>query len=66
MVEELLELIDDVVDELETRQEVEYIRTILKEGSSADRQLRKYEETGSLESVIDMLVEETMIGCYWC
>ncbi len=64
LLEELLELIDDVVDELETRQEIEYIRTIIKEGSSADRQLRKYDETGSLESVIDMLVEETMIGCY--
>jgi carboxylate-amine ligase len=62
LMEELLELVDDVVDELGSRQEVEYIRTILKNGSSADRQLRKYQQTGSLEAVVDMLAEETMIG----
>jgi carboxylate-amine ligase len=63
-IEILTELVDDVVDQLGTRQEVEYIRTILKEGTSADRQLRKYEDTGSLEAVVDMLAEETVIGCY--
>jgi carboxylate-amine ligase len=60
---ELLEFIDDVVDELGTRQEVEYIDTILKEGTSADRQLRKHKETGSMEAVVDMLAEETIEGC---
>ncbi len=63
LMEELLELLDDVVDELGTRQEIEYIRTILKEGTSADRQLRKYAETDSLEAVVDMLAEETVMGC---
>lgn len=63
LMEELLELVDDVVDELGTRQDVEYIRTILKEGSSADRQLRVYQETDSLEAVVDMLATETLIGC---
>ena len=62
LMEELLEIVDDVVDELGTREEVEYIRTILKEGSSADRQVRRFQETGSLESVVDMLVEETSMG----
>jgi len=62
LMEELLEIIDDVVDELGSRQEVEYIRTILKNGSSADRQLRKYQETGSFKAVVDMLAEETMEG----
>ena len=62
LMEELLEIVDDVVDELGTREEIEYIRTILKEGSSADRQVRKFQETGSLESVVDMLVEETSLG----
>jgi len=63
LMEEILELIDDVVDKLGTRQEIEYIRTMLKEGSSADRQLRKYQETGSMEAVVDMLAEETIMGC---
>lgn len=62
LIEELMELLDDVFDELGTREEVEYVRNILKKGTSADRQLRKYEETGSLEAVVDMLAEETMMG----
>lgn len=63
LINEYLELVDDVVDELGVRQEIEYVNTILKEGSSADRQLRKYSETNSLKAVVDMLAEETMIGC---
>jgi carboxylate-amine ligase len=63
LIEELLAIVDDVVDELGSRQEIEYIRTIVKDGSSADRQLRKYQETGSLEAVVDMLAEETVMGC---
>ncbi|MFQ5613222.1 MAG: carboxylate-amine ligase [Anaerolineae bacterium] len=63
LVNELLELVDDVVDELGLRQDIEYIPTILKEGTSADRQLRKYEETGDLKAVVDMLAEETVEGC---
>ncbi len=60
---ELINLVDDVVDELGTRQEIQYIHTILNEGSSADRQLKTYQETGSMEAVVDMLAEETVRGC---
>jgi len=63
LMEEILELIDDVVDPLGTRQEIEYIRTILEEGTSADRQLKCYKETGSFKAVIDQLCLETMDGC---
>jgi len=62
LVEELLEILSDVVDELGSGEEIEYVRTILKEGTSADRQLRTYEKTESLETVVDMLAEETMMG----
>lgn len=62
LMEELLELVDDIVDHLGSRREIEYVRTILKEGTSADRQLRKHKETDSLEAVIDMLAEETTTG----
>jgi len=63
LMNELLELIDDVVDELGSREEVEYVHTILAEGTSADRQLGVYRETGDLKAVIDMLAAETMQGC---
>jgi len=56
---ELLELVDDVVDDLGTRQEVEYIHTILAEGSSADRQLRTWRATGDLKKVVDQLIDES-------
>ena len=62
LIEELLEILSDVVDELGSGEEIEYIRTILKEGTSADRQLQTYQKTESLEAVVDMLAEETMMG----
>jgi len=63
LMEELLELVEDTADRLGTRHEVEYIRTILKEGTSADRQLQTYHETGDLKAVVDRLTEETVMGC---
>ncbi len=63
LIAELLEIIDDVVDKLGSRQEIEYLRTMVRNGSSADRQLRVYKETDSLEAVVDMLAEETVQGC---
>jgi carboxylate-amine ligase len=54
--------VDDVVDELGSRHAVEYVHTILAEGTSADRQLRVHRETGSLTRVVDHLCEETTAG----
>lgn len=63
LMHELLEMVDDVVDQLGTRREIEHIRTILKEGTSADRQLRRFKETNDLKVVVDSLAEETVMGC---
>ena len=59
---ELLEFVDDVVDDLGSRREVEYVRTILAEGTSADRQLQVFHETGDLKAVVQSLVHETREG----
>jgi carboxylate-amine ligase len=56
---ELLEFVDDVVDELESRREVEYIRQILRDGTSADQQLAVYRETGDLKAVVQAIVRQT-------
>ena len=56
---ELLEFVDDVVDELGSRREVDYVRTILSEGTSAEKQVQTYRETGDLRAVVRSLVEET-------
>jgi len=60
---ELLDFLDDVVDELGSRREVEHVHRILEHGTSADRQLATFRETGSLEAVVDRLAEETIEGC---
>jgi carboxylate-amine ligase len=59
---ELLEFVDDVVDDLGSRKAVKYIETILREGTSADRQLRVFAETGDLKAVVRSLVAETRAG----
>ena len=60
LIHEMLEFVDDVVDPLESRSELEYISEILKQGTGADRQLEIFEETGSLEKVVDFILNETL------
>jgi carboxylate-amine ligase len=62
LIHELLEFIDDVLDDLGSRKEIEYIHQILDMGTGADRQLAVFEETGSLNAVVDYIVSETKIG----
>ncbi|MGB6093670.1 MAG: carboxylate-amine ligase [Moheibacter sp.] len=62
LLEELLGFIDDVVDELGCRKEVEYAREIMKNGSGADRQLAVYNKTKSLKKVVDYMIFETEKG----
>jgi len=71
LCEELLEFVDDVVDELDSRKEVEFIRKIVREGTSADRQILIYFEKGgdedkkeALNAVVDQLIRETVIGIH--
>jgi glutamate---cysteine ligase / carboxylate-amine ligase len=63
LVRELLEwFVDDVLDELGSRREVEYAFTILEQGTSADRQIARFRETGDLKAVVDSLIAETADG----
>jgi len=61
---EYIELIDDVVDELGSREEIDYIHQMMKMGTGADRQLKVYEETGDLKKVVDYIVAETRVGVF--
>jgi glutamate---cysteine ligase / carboxylate-amine ligase len=62
LIREYLDFVDDVVDELGSREELSYIHTMLETGSGADRQLRVFEETGDLKKVIDYIIQETKAG----
>ena len=63
LVAEMLEFVDDVVDELGSRKEVEAVNWILQNGTGADRQLRVFESSGGdLKKVVDYICEETEFG----
>jgi carboxylate-amine ligase len=63
IIRELLEwFLDDVLDELGSRKEVEYALHIMEEGTSADRQLATWRRTGNLHDVVDQLIRETAEG----
>jgi carboxylate-amine ligase len=62
LIGELLEFIDDVVDDLGSREEVDYVHQILRLGTGADRQLEVYNRTKDLKSVVDYIITETHHG----
>jgi glutamate---cysteine ligase / carboxylate-amine ligase len=59
LANELCAFVDDVVDDLGSRREIEYVNTIVAEGTSAERQLQVYRETGDLKAVVRWIVDET-------
>ncbi|MBB6325315.1 carboxylate-amine ligase [Algoriphagus iocasae] len=62
LVLELLDFIDDVVDELGSREEINYVHEILKNGTGADQQLAVFEETQDLSKVVDMITSKFRQG----
>jgi glutamate---cysteine ligase / carboxylate-amine ligase len=62
LMHELVAFVDEVLDELGSRKEVEYILKIVEGGTSADRQLAVFRETNDLKAVVDNLMAETMEG----
>jgi carboxylate-amine ligase len=64
LIREYLDFVEDVVDELNSRSEINYIRHILEMGTGADRQIKKFEETNDLTKVVDYMAEETKKGLY--
>ena len=62
LIAELLLFVDDVVDELGSREEVQYVKKILEMGPGAERQLKVYQDTQDLKAVVDYIIEETRVG----
>ena len=62
LVEELLVFVDDVVDDLGSREEVNYIREMMRQGTGADRQVEVYNRTKDLKAVVDYIITETHHG----
>jgi carboxylate-amine ligase len=62
LMHELIAFVDDVVDTLGSRKDVEYLLKVVEGGTSADRQLAIYKQTNDLKAVVDNLIAETMEG----
>ncbi|MBA2500408.1 MAG: carboxylate-amine ligase [Chitinophagaceae bacterium] len=62
LIYELLDFIDDMVDELDSRHRVSYVHKILELGTGADRQLAVYEESKNLVSVVDYIRSQFLYG----
>jgi carboxylate-amine ligase len=60
---EYLAWVDDVLDELGSRDAVEHVRWILENGTGADRQIRAWQKGGrDLQAVVDFMISETKVG----
>jgi carboxylate-amine ligase len=63
LVAELVELVDDAAKLLGTQDEVRKVERILREGTSAQRQVEVYRRSnGDPKAVVDWLIRETMNG----
>ena len=63
LFDEMLEFVDDVVDVLGSRKQLEFLRTLVKNGTSSDRQLKTFDKNNEINDVVDSLIEETLDGC---
>ncbi|MBA4406305.1 carboxylate-amine ligase [bacterium] len=62
LIHELIQFVDDVVDELDSRNEINYIYEMLKMKTSASRQLEVFKKTNDLTKVVDYIIDETNYG----
>ena len=60
---EMMEFIDDVVDSLGSRKQIDYLKKIVENGTSADRQIKIFNKNKNKLDVVDNLISETMEGC---
>ncbi len=63
LIRELMDLVAEEIDELGTAEYIKPMESMLIHGTSADRQLRVFDETdGDLKAVVDHLLVETKEG----
>ena len=62
LIYELLDFIDDVAGPLGIRNAISNVHKMLEEGTGADRQLKVYEQTQSLPTVVDYIHSQFLAG----
>ena len=63
LFDEMLDFVDDVVKPLVLRKYLDYLRDMVKNGTSSDRQLQTYNKNKNIHDVVDLLINETLEGC---
>jgi glutamate---cysteine ligase / carboxylate-amine ligase len=62
LIYELLDFVDDVVDELGSRDRLAYVHKMLENGTGADRQLAVFEQTKSMAKVAEYIQGQFLAG----
>lgn len=62
LIEELLEFCAETAEIFDSQSELDRVRRILREGTSADRQLGVFARTNSYHAIVDDLIEESSLG----
>ncbi len=62
LIYELLDFVDDVVPHLGSQHAIGHVHKMLEEGTGADRQIKVFEETKSLENVVDYIHSQFLSG----
>lgn len=62
LIVEMLDFVAEAAEIFQSQHELDGIRRILKEGTSADRQLAVFAKTQSYQAIVDDLIEQSMIG----
>lgn len=62
LIAELLDFVGEAADIFQSHEELDRVRSILKEGTSADKQIRVFAETNDMKAVVDHLIEQTSLG----
>ncbi len=62
LIHELVDFVDDVLDDLNSREEVNKVFNIFETGTGADRQLEVWEQSYDTKNVVDYIIDETHVG----
>ncbi len=62
LIGELLDFVEEAAVIFKSEADLDRVRRILKEGTSADKQLAIFNQTGNVQAVVDHLIEQTALG----
>jgi carboxylate-amine ligase len=62
LIGELIDFVEEATEIFQSQEDIERVRAIVKEGTSADRQLAVHARTNDFHAVVDDLIEQSTLG----